>query len=303
MSRIHEALKKAAQERSERLPASIDSSVAFDPIDLARPLGSVESFPTIGSNLSPLQDTNVLRYEDLMKKCVRTRLKIDPRMSVFEGQDEQNLGAERFRTLRSRLYQMASAQTLRRLVITSTLPAEGKTFVAANLAQSIVRQPERRVLLIDGDLRASRIHLSLGIQKSPGLVEYLRGEADLCSVIQKEEGSNLCVIAGGRDVSNPSELLSNSRLKELLDLVSPLFDWIILDAPPALPVHDASIIADLCDGVLFVVRAGVTNFEMAAKAAGDFKEKHLGVVLNRMERGVGYGGYYYSYPAGENTKN
>src|SRR5258708_24328439 len=185
MSRIHEALKKAAQERSERLPASIDSSVAFDPIDLARPLGSVESFPTIGSNLSPLQDTNVLRYEDLMKKCVRTRLKIDPRMSVFEGQDEQNLGAERFRTLRSRLYQIASARTLKKLLITSTVPAEGKTFVVTNLAQSIIRQPERRVLLIDGDLRASRLHLCLGTQRSPGLADYLAGEADAYSVMQK----------------------------------------------------------------------------------------------------------------------
>jgi capsular exopolysaccharide synthesis family protein len=224
-------------------------------------------------------------------------------MSVFEGQDEANLGAERFRTLRSRLYQIASTRTLRKLVITSTVPAEGKTFVAANLAQSIVRQPERRVLLIDADLRASRLHLSFGTQKSPGLADYLRGEADVYSVIQKEEDSNLCLIAGGAEASNPSELLLNERMKELLDLVTPQFDWIILDTPPALPVHDASIIADLCDGVLFVVQAGVTDFELAAKASEDFKDNYMvGVVLNRMERGMGYGGYYYCYPSGESSK-
>jgi protein-tyrosine kinase len=302
MSRIHEALKKAALERSQHLSASVDPSVVIDPTELPRPLAPVESFQTGSQDLYPTQDIGG-RYDELTKRCVSSKWKIDPRMSVFEGQDEANLGAERFRTLRSRLYQIASTRTLRKLVITSTVPAEGKTFVAANLAQSIVRQPERKVLLIDGDLRASRLHLSFGTQKSPGLADYLRGEADAYSVIQKGENSNLCLIAGGAEVSNPSELLLNERMKELLDLVTPFFDWVILDTPPALPVHDASILADLCDGVLFVVQAGVTDFELAAKASEDFKDSYLvGVVLNRMERGMGYGGDYYSYPSGANSK-
>jgi protein-tyrosine kinase len=303
MSRIHEALRKAAQERSERLLASVDSNVVVDPLELPRPLASVETFQTHPQDLNVPPDSGYLRYEDLIKKCVPTRFRIDPRLSVFEGQDEGNLGAERFRTLRSRLYQIASDRTLRKVVITSTVPGEGKTFVAANLAQSIVRQPERKVLLIDGDLRASRLHLSFGAQRTPGLADYLSGEADICSVIQKQGDANLCVIAGGKEVSNPSELLLNGRLKELLDRLTPLFDWVILDTPPAMPVHDASIIADLCDGVLFVVYAGVTDFEMASKASEDFRDNNLvGVVLNRMERGLGYGGYYYSYPTGENSK-
>jgi len=303
MSRIHEALKKAAQERSEHLSASTEPNVVIDPMELSRPLAPAESFQTDSQELYPRQDIGCHRYEELIKRCVSSKWKIDPRMSVFEGQDEANLGAERFRTLRSRLYQIASTKSLRKLVITSTVPAEGKTFVAANLAQSIVRQPERRVLLIDGDLRASRLHLSFGTQKSPGLADYLRGEADVYSVIQKGEDSNLCLIAGGTEVSNPSELLLKERMKELLDLVTPLFDWVIVDTPPALPVHDASIIADLCDGVLFVVQAGVTDFELAAKASEDFKNDSIvGVVINRIERGMGYGGYYYTYPSGENSK-
>jgi protein-tyrosine kinase len=303
MSRIHEALKKAAQERSEHLSASIDPSAVIDPMELPRPLAPAESFQTDSQDLYPPQHIGGHRYEELTKRCVSSKWKIDPRMSVFEGQDEANLGAERFRTLRSRLYQIASTKTLKKLVITSTVPAEGKTFVAANLAQSIVRQPERRVLLIDGDLRASRLHLSFGTQKSPGLADYLRGEADVYSVIQKGEDSNLCLIAGGTEASNPSELLLKERMKELLDLVTPLFDWVIVDTPPALPVHDASIIADLCDGILFVVQAGVTDFELAAKASEDFKHDSIvGVVINRIERGMGYGGYYYTYPSGENSK-
>jgi protein-tyrosine kinase len=240
-----------------------------------------------------------LRYEDLISKCATPKWKVDGRLSVFEGGDDKQVGAERFRTLRSRLYQIAGTRPLRRLMVTSSVPAEGKTFVAANLAQSIVRQPDRKVLLIDADLRASRLHQVLGAPRSPGLSDYLTGEANEFQVVQKGSEANLCLIPGGREVSNPSELLMNDRLKRLLEVMTPLFDWIILDTPPVLPVHDASMMADVCDGVLFVVRAGMTEHEMAAKATGEFQDRNLlGVVLNRVEDGAGYGGYYYGYPAG-----
>jgi Mrp family chromosome partitioning ATPase len=89
-------------------------------------------------------------------------------------------------------------------------------------------------------------------------------------------------------------LLSGDRMKKLLDLVTPVFDWVILDSPPSLAIHDASILADLCDGVLFVVRAGETNHEVAEKTASEFRSKNLlGVVLNRVELAGGYGDYYY----------
>jgi len=85
-------------------------------------------------------------------------------------------------------------------------------------------------------------------------------------------------------------------MKQLLDRMSLIFDWIILDSPPSLAVHDASILADMCDGVLFVVRAGSTDFELAAKASSEFHEKKLlGVVLNRVDKSDSYGGYYYGY--------
>ena len=187
---------------------------------------------------------------------------------------------------------------------TSSLPAEGKTFVAANLAQSIMRQPDRKVLLIDADLRASRLHQVLGAPRTPGLSDYLRSEADEFQVVQKGSDANLCLIPGGREVTNPSELLMNERLGKLLELMTPLFDWIIIDTPPALPVHDASMMADVCDGVLFVVRAGFTDHEMAAKATSEFQDRNLlGVVLNRVESGAGYGGYYYGYSDGQGDKD
>jgi capsular exopolysaccharide synthesis family protein len=303
MSRIHEALKKAAQERSSQLAASGEPSfmgVAEAP-RMSVPLREFAE-PAPGTP-DLLEAPGFLGYEDLIKRSNPARWRIDARTSVFEGADEASIGAERFRTLRSRLYQLAGTRPLRRMVVTSSVPAEGKTFVAANLAQSIVRQPDRKVLLIDADLRASRLHQVLGAPRQPGLSDYLKGEADEFQVMQKGTDAHLCLIPAGSEVSNPSELLLNERMKRLLELVTPIFDWVIIDTPPALPVHDASMMADLCDGVLFVVRAGSTDNQMATKAAAAFQEKNLlGVVLNRAAGDAGYGGYYYSYPAGAEAK-
>src|SRR4029077_5692624 len=259
MSRIHEALKKAAQERSAQLAAGGEPTfveVADSP-SMALPLPEVRQTP----HAMPMESPGYLRYEDLIRKCALPTWRIDPRMNVFEGGDDGQVGAERFRTLRSRLYQLGGARPLRRVVVTSSVPAEGKTFVAANLAQSIVRQPDRRVLLIDADLRASRLHQVLGAPRSPGLSDYLRGEADEFQAVQKGSAAHLCLMPAGNEVANPSELLLNDRMKQLLELMTPIFDWIILDTPPVLPVHDASLAADVCDGVLFVVRAGMTDHE------------------------------------------
>jgi len=302
MSRIHEALKKAAQERSAQLAAGTAPSFleVSEVPRTAVPLRELEE-PSVPARV-PAEGPSFLRYEDLIKRCASPKWIADPRMNLFDGTDG-HIGAERFRTLRSRLYQIAGSRPLRRVVVTSSVPAEGKTFVAANLAHSIVRQPDRKVLLIDADLRASRLHQVLGAPRTPGLSDYLRGDADEFKVVQRGSEAHLCLIPAGTEATNPSELLLNDRMKRLLELMTPIFDWIIIDTPPALPVHDASMMADLCDGVLFVVRAGATDHEMAAKAAAGFEEKNLlGVVLNRVDGDAGYGGYYYSYPSGAEAK-
>jgi len=305
MSRIHEALKKAAQERSQQKPSGEVTDLLDIATDVHRPAAAVEA--VVEQNLDGQhlpQENQFIRFEDLVKRCASPKWHLHSNMSVFTGTDNGRVGAERFRTLRSRLNQIAATRQLRKLVITSSLPAEGKTFVAANLAQSFVRQPDQRVLLIDADLRASRLHLALGAPGRPGLTDYLRGEADEFAVIQRGLEGNLFFIPGGSEVSNPSELLLNDRMKRLLDLFTPVFDWIIMDSPPALPVHDASMLADLCDGVLFVVRAGSTNHELAEKASLEFQNKNLlGVVLNRVDKEDAYGSYYYGYPSpGEKLK-
>jgi protein-tyrosine kinase len=295
MSRIHEALKKAAEERT----AQTANQTVSDLMELSSPARAAETLPAnggthLGSDIRTRVEPEILTFEEFAKCCKPVTWRIEPTGSVFSAEMDHQMGAEKFRTLRSRLYQVASAQPLKKLLITSSTPAEGKTFVAANLAQSFIRQTNRKVLLIDSDLRASRLHLHFGAPEEPGLSDYLSGDCNEFQVTQLGTDGNLCLIPGGREVSNPSELLHSDRMKKLLERMSTIFDWIILDSPPALAVHDASILADMCDGVLFVVRAGATDFQLAEKASSEFHEKNLlGVVLNRVEKSDAYGDYYY----------
>jgi len=305
MSRIHEALKKAEQERAAQhgndatqslfVPAAVISA----PVDSVRPSGptgssTVEALPELPSLAPAKVSTSHLRFDDLRARCVKAKWHLDPSVNVFCNSDPSTHGAEQFRTLRSRLYQLRADQALRTLLVTSSIPGEGKTFVTNNLAQAIVRQPDRRALVIDADLRRPRLHMPLGAPLAPGLTDYLRGEADELQVIQHGQEGNLCFIPGGNDVTNPSELLSNGRLKTLLDRVTPMFDWVILDSPPCLPVADASVLADMCDGVLLIVRAASTPSELAQKACQELQGSNIiGVVLNAVEKNHLYDTYYY----------
>lgn len=308
MSRIHEALKKAEQERAAQMPNEPIGS----PQEILTSGGSTGAAAATAAAVDVLSDpvlmtstaavsTTILRYDDLRARCTKVNWRLDPNQNVFLDSDPATHGAEQFRTLRSRLYQLRGNQRLRSILVTSSIPGEGKTFIVNNLAQAIVRQPDRRALIIDADLRRPRVHQLLGTSAAPGLTEYLRGEADELSVIQCGQDSNLCLIPGGNEVTNPSELLSNGRMKELLDRVAPIFDWVILDSPPAVPVADASLLADMCDGILLVVRAGSTPAEIAQKAAQELQGRNVvGVVLNATEKAHLYEAYYYeSYGYGE----
>ena len=124
--------------------------------------------PEAQTGLPPATDTRYLRFEEFAKRCSRPEWKTGAAASVLSVQTTNAIGTEKFRTLRSRLYQIASAHPLKKIVITSGLPGEGKTFVTANLAQSFVRQTDRRVLLIDADLRASRLHHAVGRARPAG---------------------------------------------------------------------------------------------------------------------------------------
>ncbi len=304
MSRIHEALKKAAQERTkhaDRIPTEL--------VDLPeKGLSSPSVVPTVPAPIVPdnlsVSASAFPQNEGFLARCTHPVWNIEPKLSVFSSESASLEGAERFRTLRSRLLQIWVDQPLHRILVTSSVAGEGKTFVAANLAQSFVCQADRRVLLVDGDLRAPRLHFHFGAQQEPGLSEFLRGDADETQVLQVGPEGNLCLIPGGRPVSNASELLHSERMKRLLERMSQIFDCVIVDSPPALAVYDASILADMCNGVVFVVRAGHTDFEVAERASSEFRNKNLlGVVLNRVSESDTYGKYYGHYYHNPNAGN
>lgn len=311
MSRIHEALKKAEKERVGSLEEndSVPSADAIAPIREVMARSDFRSADLQTATTAELpgptkpvavSTADYLRFTDLKMRCAHPAWHFDPNVNVFANPALSEHGAEQFRTLRSRLYQARTNQALRTLLITSSVPGEGKTFVTVNLAQAIVRQPDRRALIIDADLRCPRVHAMLGAPSAPGLTDYLRGEADEIAVIQHGPEENICMIPGGSEATNPSELLSNGRLESLLQRFTPVFDWIIIDSPPCLPVADASILAGLCDGVLLVVKAGSTPSAIAQRSSQELQGRNIvGAVLNAVGEGHLYDSeYYHAYRYG-----
>lgn len=296
MSRIHEALKKAEQERAATQggtsqPEMVSVPVAEVPVYHEAP-------PAVSAAVPPVSMPafgNAFSVEALLAQCPQTQWKPDLGTMLFMNGDDGARGTEEYRTLRSRLYALREKMTLKTVLVTSALPREGKSFTAANLAQVMVRQHGRRVLLIDGDLRGPRLHLMLGTTPGPGLSEYLQGRNDEFSIMQRGRFENLFFIPSGTSVEDPAELVGNGRLKTLLQRVGPLFDWIILDSPPAVPVSDASVLAKDCDGVLMVVRSNSTPSDAARKARLEFPDQSLiGVVLNGTNDDITpYARYYY----------
>jgi protein-tyrosine kinase len=298
MSRIHDALKKAEEEKTA-LASGVATSSEPEHVREEAP----ERRPVFGGG-NGTGVPEILRFNEMKDKCAHPRWKLEAIANVFAAGGQSSLAAEQFRTLRSRLYQVRNAKRLKTVMVTSSVSGEGKTFVVSNLAQSLVRQKDRRVLIIDADLRAPRQHTALGAPCTPGLSDFLSGSADVLSVIQFGPIENLCLIPGGSAESarEPSDLLSGTEFKRLLDLVTPVFDWILIDTPPVIPVADPTMIASLCDGVLVIVKANSTDFQLAQKACQEFQEKNLiGVVLNRVEEIPGYENYPYAYGVDRNA--
>ena len=283
MSRIHEALKKAEQERGAAGPTRLDITAG----GVSDPAVLVEDAPA----KSTLAGAGVL---EALARCRLLAWKPDASAMLFVNGNDGARGTEEYRTLRSRLYHLREKMPLKKLLVSSALPKEGKSFTAVNLAQVMARQRGRRVLLVDGDLRGPRLHLMLGTLAGPGLSDYLAGKNDEISIMQRGPVENLFLIPSGTSIEDPAELIGSGRLKLLMQRLETMFDWIIVDSPPAIPVSDASVLAAACDGVLLVVRANSTPADMARKARLEFAEQSLiGVVLNgRRGEAAPYERYY-----------
>jgi protein-tyrosine kinase len=302
MSRIHEALKKAEQEKAAGQNSQNLEDLAGNPApkheqqtDQARQ----SRLPHAAGTAAAVETLPESSADGFLARCAQPDWKPDPTFLVFANSNPFYPGTEQFRTLRSRLSRIRENQPLQTVLISSAIPAEGKTIVATNLAHALVRQEGSRVLLIDADLRAPRVHSLLGAPSNPGLADYLQGQASEFEVIQRGHEEGLYFTPAGTHVTHPSELISSSRMRDFLERVKPEFDWIIIDSSPVLPVADATVLGGLSDGVLLVVRASSTPSETARKACHEFKDSRLlGVVLNTADEHAEYGSYYSGYSGG-----
>ncbi|MGH9469921.1 MAG: CpsD/CapB family tyrosine-protein kinase [Terriglobia bacterium] len=297
MSRIHDALtRRATDEKSKSLTPGVEPATWEAPADSAASGPPITASGGLARDLQGERPADSEVFQAISDKCPQSEWSPDPAMILFYGEEFRTRGSEEFRTLRSRLELVRQRKPLQKLLVTSPMPGEGKSFLAANLAQVIVWQRERHVLLIDADLRSSRLHRALGVPAAPGLSDYLAGKVDEFAVVKRGPLDNFFFVPGGAPVANASELIANGRFQALLNRLAVAFDWIIIDSPPVIPIADARLMAQSCDGVLLVLQADETSAGLAQQAYREFRgAPFVGVVLNQVDPHSTYG-YDYYYP-------
>jgi len=215
--------------------------------------------------------------------------------------DPASMAGEQLRMMRARLSALQKERAVKTILITSSIPGEGKTFLACCLAGILGREPGKRVLLIDGDLRTQNVQRTLGLDPksgSHGLVELLRGEIDVSALMRSIKhcsDSNLYYLPAGQALDNPAELLSSPKLEAVLRDLAPSFDWIIIDSTPILHLADANLTLPLCDATLLVACAGKTPAKLIKNSIQRIGlQRTIGVLLNRV-RNVEAASYYTPY--------
>jgi capsular exopolysaccharide synthesis family protein len=207
-----------------------------------------------------------------------------PETRLVAYTDPRGPTADRLRYLRLRLNQVWDAAKLKRLLITSAQPHEGKSTVALNLATTLSEEGRRSVLLIEGDLHRPMVSEHLELAGRPGVAECLLTNADPYSLIRRIEPFGFHFLPAGNARGNPSELLQSGPLRALMDKLSSYFDWILVDSPPVAPLTDALSWKQCADATLLVARAGRTPTQAVDEAVNLITKKHiLAIVLNGVD--------------------
>jgi len=210
--------------------------------------------------------------------------------------DREGPPAEALRLLGVRLRDLRRTRPIKKLLITSTIPREGKTTIAANLACALAHGSEERTLLMEGDLRLPSLAKMFGLTEMPGASELLHDGRNLAECVYRLEEAGVWILPAGNAPTNPLEILQSRHLPSLLDQLSACFEWIIIDSPPVLPLADTSIWMRHADGVLLVSRLEVTEKRQLLKGLEAIEsEKVLGALLNGSVAST-YSSHYYRRP-------
>ncbi|MBI5204611.1 MAG: polysaccharide biosynthesis tyrosine autokinase [Nitrospirae bacterium] len=229
---------------------------------------------------------------------------------LYISSDSKSIIAEAYRTVRTGIILSAAGEPPRVLLVTSTVPEEGKTTTSANLAIAMAQMGEK-VLVIDGDMRRHNLHEVFNLDNTIGISDIIVGRETLASAVKYIEGMpNMNVITGGTLAPNPSELLGSNRMKELLAAMREKYDRVIIDSPPLMACSDSLVLSKLSDGVIIVIWGGVTSRGIIKKAGQSLlgvNAKILGVVLNKIvitkRNSYYYPHYNYSnYYSGERDR-
>jgi capsular exopolysaccharide synthesis family protein len=221
-------------------------------------------------------------------------LSLTPQNRLVAVSDVDTPAAEAFRLLSVRLRHLRRSRNLKKLLITSTIPQEGKSMVSANLACALASSTQRKTLLLEGDVRRPSLSKVFGLKSHPGLCEWLEGGRSLGSSIYRLEPGGIWLFPAGHALANPLELLESAKLSALMEQLSAWFDWIIIDSPPVLPLADTSVWTRLSDGILLVTRQGTTQKRHLQRGIEALESKKvIGAVLNSSKNSSD--NEYYSY--------
>jgi capsular exopolysaccharide synthesis family protein len=235
---------------------------------------------------------------DGLERCPVLQVSIPQDSRLVSVGKEESLGAEKFRFLAVRLRQLRQSRPLKKVLITSSIPQEGKSTVAANLACTLARRKQQKTLLLEGDLRRPTLAARFGLGRTPGLCEWLSGETKSIN-LYRLESLGLWVLPAGAAPQNPLELMQSGKLAPLMTQLEAWFDWIVIDSPPVLPLADASMWSRLADGILLVTRKGKTEKKQLLRGLETIeKSKLLGALVNSSANAA-HTDYYqrYSSPA------
>jgi polysaccharide biosynthesis transport protein len=208
-----------------------------------------------------------------------------------------------YRHVRTNLQFANIDASLKRVMITSAIPTEGKTLTVANLAISFA-ELGKRILVVDCDMRKAHQHVLFNVRKSPGLSDYLARDLTLEKVIYLTHVPNVYVIPAGSTPPNPAEILASNKMSELIRKLEQNFDFVLYDTPPIIAVTDPVLLSKKVGNVVLIIRFGKTSRHLVRDSLNRLKHVNsqvIGVVFNGMERSKGYGYYKYDYSYYQNS--
>jgi capsular exopolysaccharide synthesis family protein len=304
MSRIQDILSKAERDGTARRTRSLTEEGPVAPRIVMPPAPSAPSRAAQQPAFEPAM-TGAPAWTPVAAPAIETQGRasinatLDPRLVAALAM--HSLVAEQYRSLRTRIKAVENGRAVRAIVVTSPAKGDGKSLTAANLALTMAQEFQQRVLLLDADLRRPTQHRLFGVPDGPGLSDVLMGAADLNDALLSIPDHHLTVMPSGAPPNHPAELLGSATMRRVLDTLRTRFDRILIDMPPVAPLADLQIVAPLVDGVLMIVRAGITPKPAIERAlAGLDISKVLGLVLNESGGPATESGAYegYGYIAG-----